>query len=486
MEVGRALENETKNRWVHFQNKETSGGESNVNNVISNARAFGLMQADTLGRNDFRFERIKRLTPLYLERLHIIYDHQALREFFNNAPKREVEPRTYRKEELDRPILREFDPNQPSLIADFIMRGKVSTGPAGSGSKKISGLLLDICQIRPTNDQGLLFRRAMRELDDDMDVVFTIAGAPLRIIDDAIQRESKRFKLLPIDPNIVAKLNKEYSLGLVRTTFADKYPEGQKTTTIGSWAFLISSIDVPSNVSLRLLDALNDVKHKMGPWYQIGQDRQYQLDEFDFYNSYLQQHRRETYVLFHNMMIFLGSVALSATAILAFLSWMVSEYKRVNFFRDLTSVYDDHLPSNINLAPNKSGLQHPIIHDRAKQEIIINKIVDGTKRLLEIREEMRSAYSQGKIVLSHYEHLDVATSKLRGICQDNLAVRLAEYLEKGGKLTADRIRVYRTAGYLKEADYDRLVSHRRVTPKGKSKGERVTPKGKSKGERENE
>ena len=200
---------------------------------------------------DFIRDHIRYVTPLYLERLHIIYDHGAYTKVYQKM------------------FGSSSDISPPSLgtsasvhkaVKTFFQQSKVSTGPVGSASRIFASYLRDVCEIGPFRDEGLHFAEALDSLmheDDGIDIVFSMAGAPLVRVRGALQtREEdggKDLRLMSIESALVPELNGRYGVKLRGSTFKDKYDGYDNTSTIGSYAFLVTSKDVPNLAVMELL-----------------------------------------------------------------------------------------------------------------------------------------------------------------------------------------------------------------------------------------
>ena len=253
IEIGKALEaNTSADASIAVDNdEESTGGLYNATKVMTTPNSFGLVQEDTLPKEDFIRDHIRYVTPLYLERLHIIYDHGAYTKVYQKM------------------FGSSSDISPPSLgtsasvhkaVKTFFQQSKVSTGPVGSASRIFASYLRDVCEIGPFRDEGLHFAEALDSLmheDDGIDIVFSMAGAPLVRVRGALQtREEdggKDLRLMSIESALVPELNGRYGVKLRGSTFKDKYDGYDNTSTIGSYAFLVTSKDVPNLAVMELL-----------------------------------------------------------------------------------------------------------------------------------------------------------------------------------------------------------------------------------------
>lgn len=433
IQVGKLLEKETvSNVGIKIYNEESSGGFENAVSVASSASAFGLLQEDTLTEKDSLRERLRFITPLYVERMHVLY----------------------RRDKCDPNIAIRLSPHDDAAKKLF-QDVKISTGPHGSGSKVFSSYLLSQCEFRKVEDLNLSFKEALTRLETgDVGVVFTIAGAPLRDVKEIIER-NKNIGLMSIDPTIIPELNRTFGLRLRPTTFKEIYEGGEKISTIGSYAFLIASKDVPNSAIMELLSVLDRSKHKMEGYNEHGN---FPLDQFDYMCTFKKEYQGFRMELLRNLFIFIVSVVGTTAAAMTFLVWITSEYKQVNYFRDIIKVYSECLPTNTNLDEQKGAFPKPIIYEN--QNAIISELVRGIARLLSVAQKIRRDYKSGGITMTHYRHLLDSLYEIKDIFQRNLAQRLNEVLEQKllpKKEQQELLRCYYTAGYLKLQNYRDLL-----------------------------
>ena len=162
--------------------------------------------------------------------------------------------------------------------------------------------------------------------------------------------------------------------------------------------------------------------------------------------------------LLRNLFIFIVSVAGTTAAAMTFLVWITSEYKQVNYFRDIIKVYSECLPTNTNLDEQKRPFPKPIIYEN--QNEIISDLVRGIAGLLSVAKKIRRDYKSGGITMTHYRHLLDSLYEIKDIFQRNLAQRLNEVLEQKllpKKEQQELLRCYYTAGYLKLQNYRDLL-----------------------------
>ena len=158
--------------------------------------------------------------------------------------------------------------------------------------------------------------------------------------------------------------------------------------------------------------------------------------------------------LFRNLLIFFVSVSVSASVILMFLSWVLSGFKNVAYFRNLTRIYTEYLPENTNLDEGSGPIPIPVIY--YSQTGIISRLVVGLKELLVLSARVRQDYNTGGMTMTHYGQLQVGIVNLKNTFQKNLAQRFNEYLSNSEELDLSSLRHYYTAGYLRSDDLRNL------------------------------
>ena len=350
-------------------------------------------------------------------------------------------------------------------VKAFFQQAEVSTGPVGSASRIFASYLLDVCKIGPIKDHGAPFAKALDSLmhkDDGIDIVFSIAGAPLASVREALQTQEKGgdkdLRLMSIESALVHELNERYDVKLRGSTFKGKYDGYDNTSTIGSYAFLVTSKDVPNLAVMELLRVLDNSTEEMKRDLAVGTD--FQLEEFPFYETFRQQNQNFLMELMRNLLIFVVSVSITTAGALVFLSRVLSELKNVGHFRKLTKIYTDYLPENTNLDEGTGAFPKPVIYDN--QTGIISKLVMGLKELLVLSSRVRQDYDTGGVTMTHYEHLQTSIANLKEMFQRNLAQRLNEFLSSN-RISSDSLRHYYTAGYLRIEDLRELEARHSET-----------------------
>ena len=74
-------ENKIETLGFKLANERTNGGLDNVVNVLSNSNSFGFIQEATIDKEDVLRQQVQYITPLYMERMHILYDYNQFKKF---------------------------------------------------------------------------------------------------------------------------------------------------------------------------------------------------------------------------------------------------------------------------------------------------------------------------------------------------------------------------------------------------------------------
>jgi len=188
--VGIALEQGAKDKnTIEIKDYPTAGSLDNAIKVMTSHRAFGISQEETLERDEFMKREIRFITPLYMSRLHVIYNKQAFAKY--------VQP-----EEKD--ILPQISTISNPSVLKFFANSKINLGPVGNSASLLGDPLLaemkgQLNDLDNYKGQHMNFsnEKAYQLLGKgDIDVMFTAVGAPLYIIDSLLSTE--KFGLMGI------------------------------------------------------------------------------------------------------------------------------------------------------------------------------------------------------------------------------------------------------------------------------------------------
>ncbi len=457
LKIGEALEDETGQEFGNtFQNKRTSGAFENAMRVAGNRKSCGLIEEVTLTKNDFFRNSVNYVTPLYMERFHIIYRDESPRDEENGGPESGPKALSGDLESVNflktRVIYTGHHRSGTKIFTSYLLgylggiastdsRFKPEDGPEGLGDGAFF-----------TTNSTRNFSELLKDLENNDEetgktVLMNMSGAPLPEVADAFKRD-KHLRLIGIDASLLVALNSKYKLNLRPATFPDAYEGGDDIPTIGSFAFLVCSEDVPNFVILKLLRILNDQKD-----LALGLVA---LKEYEFFHSFEKQYGGYLRDLFRNFFLFAATTVVATALIAMFAIWCISSFKQVGYFREITTVYKT-LPENTKLDESAPPFKKPIIFEQ--QSGIISRLVTGVSGLTKITQRVRADYETGGVTARHYNHLLNSIRYLRDLFQANLFQRLVEVIEAGHweGVTGELLRHYHTAGYLTSLHYFRLV-----------------------------
>ena len=447
--IGTTLEEQTKdNRSIKIINIPTAGGAENAINVMTTINSFGLVQEENVARDDFMRTEIHYITPLYMSRLHILYNIESYKNLVIGEDVDSIPHITG--------VLNES-------TATFFARARINTGPVGSTTRIIASYLITEIN-KQINDRNLSLSQQMnyyplwafKELENgEIDIMCSTAGAPLRDTERLLS--SGKFGLMSIDPSMVATIMKKYGAGVRLADFKNKYANTANTSTIGSYAFLVASKDIPNSDILELLKVLNDSKGLIKEKVGAKESDDFQLDEFDFFNAFQAEHDKTFFQHLKDYFIFFFSIIVATTVILSILLWIVSNNKQNHHFLRISEIAQASIPVNTELIDQEdneiSKHQFPILKVPDNLNENITAIIEGLKKIYELRIYINSDYRTGGITEKHHLDLLEHDNRVKHKLQQILAQQLNEAFRKKGPISIEKLRAFYTQGYLIKEDY---------------------------------
>ncbi len=425
----------------------TSGGFENAVKVMATAKSVGFLQEDTLRKDDIIRSNVRFVVPLYLERMHIIYNRQRLL-----AHAAESETLT----DDEKPVLlAAIENNEVSVempeFRKIFSHSTISSGQPGSGTQVFSSFLFNLLDISARNDLGLPLPEAVDALTQPgspCGIVFYMAGLPVDRVKNALDK-SPELGLINIRPATVELINREFGRSLRPTTFEDRYgSEWESTTTFGSYAYLICSRDLPDASLREFLEQLEAIR-KADP------EKDY-LNEHAFFAAFDKEHSGKWHDRVRAWVLFLTSVAATSAAVMAFLVWFISGWKNARLLQNITDIYVRALPTNVNLRRvGDSPLERPVIDPEKEQQTdYVNELSKGISALMALLEEVRATYSAGGLTSTHYRTLRETAWSLISVLRTHVARRISGLVTRH-KLNdgATVIEDYFIGGYLSREDF---------------------------------
>lgn len=383
------------------------------------------------------------VAPLYLEKLHLLYSKEAFKQYITIDSPDSI------------PLISTIS-NESTL--NFFANSRINTAPVGSGTRVIASYLL-----AEINKQILGKNLAMRQQikntsggykqleNGKIDIFFSIAGAPLKEVESLLA--ANKFGLMSIDPSIIASLNEIYGINLRMADFKNKYTGTSNISTIGTYAFLIASVNIPNLDILELLKVLHDSKEEIKNKLGLKSVESFQLDEFDFLDIFKAEHERTLMKKISDILIFLFSIVVATALVCTILLWIVSVLKQNTYFRKISVILKKTIPENTEF---EEGRNYPIPKTPLDQKVNIAKIINGMKRLYIMTNVINEDYYTGGITDSHHIFLsdNVYTIKMR--LQNIFAQSINDDFEKGNTIPLEELRAFYTAGYLSMDDFVKL------------------------------
>lgn len=446
--IGTTLEEQTRdNRSIKIINVPSAGGAENAINVMTTSNSFGLVQEESVAKDDFMRTEIHYIAPLYMSRLHILYNIES----YNNLVSENADSIPRISAVLN------------NSTATFFARAKINTGPVGSTTRIIASYLMTEIN-KQINDRNLSLNQQMNYYplwafdyleNGEIDIMCSTAGAPLRDTERLLS--SGKFGLMSIDPSMVAIITRKYGAGVRLADFKNKYVNTANTSTIGSYAFLVASKDVPNSDILELLKVLNKSKGLIKEKVGAKESDDFQLDEFDFLNSFQAEHDKTFFHHLKDYFIFFLSIIVATAVVLSILLWVVSSNKQNRHFLRISKIAKDSIPGNTELIDQEGDEtakhQFPIPKVPDNLNEIITAIIEGLKKLYELRVYINSDYRTGGITEKHHIYLLEHANRVKIKLQHILAQQFNEAFRKEGPINIEKFRAFYTQGYLIKDDY---------------------------------
>src|SRR5260221_3015383 len=256
--IGEAIEGPFQDDGDVIHNCRTGGGYDNAMKVTIEGNSFGLIQQEMMRDNDQLRNEVRVVAPIFLERMHMLYRKELMKDFVNSDGVLQL---------------------SPGMSASFLRRftntiRHISVGPVGSASQilssyvlqlidgQIAGRLHGVPKYRLTGDSfemafARLKKGGMRRSDSVIDIMFYVGADPINAINDILDKGE--YALMSISPSFITVLNKEFDLNLRVADFKNKYDEQQmeNISTIGTLAYLIASKSTPDDDVLRMLKRID-------------------------------------------------------------------------------------------------------------------------------------------------------------------------------------------------------------------------------------
>ncbi len=428
--VGESLVEESKkNNDFVLSNEPSNGGVENFSRVISHANSFALVPEYLLQEKDRMSEYINAVSPLYIERLHVLYNTEMI-------------PGEH--------LLTGYLPGSTKAL----FKKGVSIGPVGSGTNVLTSMIINELRQNDTSWTFNTFDESTEEAfaslkDKKTGIMFTVAGAPIPEVTELLQDST--FAIMPIDPSFILQLNKSYNHNFRITNFNTKYNDTQihKATTIGSYAYLVSSKDVPGHVIAKVLQMLEQAKPRIKEKLDLKADEEAQLEEFNFWKNYTMVQEHEEVAFAKDLILFLITTVTSTIFFMWLFIWIVSNLKMARYFRRGTQLYAGFVPKHSNtemVANENSDIDIALVDD---QKGLVRKLIHALNGYYMMKEAIVKDYETGGITESHFRGLISSTDGTVEELQGMLARRIFWLIHNSNAMELEIIRKYYVVGFIK-------------------------------------
>ena len=446
IKIGDCLDKDIYNESEKFiiKNVHTNGAFENAYKTMNSMRAFGLIQEATIAKDDYIKERIRYISPLYLERMHVFYN----KKLFKNSIAKENS-------------LQSLIIGTSKSVQSFFNNTTVSTGPVGSGTNIFASYIIAQAGYTP---QSILHEHtdlAIEKLkNNELGVVFSSVGAPIQEYIDLLNLSNgEKIGLFSISPSLVTDINKTYNINLRHADFKEKYSNHEDVTTLGSLTYLIASNDVPPKVINRFLKKLEKIrdqlnvnnskfehKHSINPLY-----------EFDFIASYNKQRKSDFANIIRDILLFIVSVIISSFGLFWIFLWIISSKKTAKHFSELNYIIANYFPKSKGIEIGNYKVAVPIVDNSYIK--IINDLAEGIHKTRVLTYTVREDYDTGGITDFHYnyinESLKDAISESKSMLAKNLEV---SFLFSSDSISKDVIEKYYIGGYITKEVFEKIYN----------------------------
>jgi TRAP-type uncharacterized transport system substrate-binding protein len=445
--IGKSMEQGSANRGdFSIVNKETKGGIQNFYKATSYSRSIALVPEFILQTHAPMGDYLNKVSPLYEERLHVIYNyHRFRRQFPDSSPPR-------------------LSISLREQTVKYLNGTKVNASSVGSGTNLLSRIILN--ELEYHNSQLRIESVTQMAIDDaylalkrnSIEIMFLLAGAPLNSVEELLATDS--FRLMDIDPAFIAIINQKYNLKLTYSNFNGKYEsQGERSAVnaMGSYAYLTASKDVPKFVLKEVMVLLEENKGEIMRKLEISDPDKFQLREFDFLQNYHDSNEGHTREFWKNLVVFVLSVSTSTLFLLWLFIWIASNVKMTRYFRKGTKIYLESVPKHSSrqlIRNDDSNVDVLLIPD---QRGLAVGLVEGLNKYYQMKEDLVGDYESGGITETHYRSILRVTNASIEEVQGMLFRRIYRLHDVGKQVPLELIKKYYTVGYIRKDRFDQLL-----------------------------
>lgn len=496
---------------VTTKNRQTAGGYDNAINVLVTPKSFGLVQEETLGYNDPMREKLKYIAPLYMERMHILYNTK--------------------NSDATTPIRISSVLREPSK--EFFAEARISTGPVGSSGRIMASYILSHInqQLKSQNTKleinaetySYTTKEGLQKLiDGEIDIVFSMAGAPLGGVSKVLE-EHKHIKLMSIEPSAVSDINQFHKVNFRATDFKNKYfdidGDSIKASTLGAYAYLIASPDIKNSEALTMLNAIKNSRDNIKANIEFDLHREkcesginqiypqqakelcektFQLNEFSAIDSFENENENSLTDIITAFIPPISSIIILLPLFFSTFTWWSSLRKQSNYMHEINTVIananstppqdtdNDHSiqepdSNNTNGIPqqNPNNSQEQVLARATRNHPAPNSTHKHIVKVLKSIDEMSITISKdfqtGGMTETHYNFLNNQLLYIKDNWGQGLFICLK--LKHSTQLSQEILDEYVSLGYLNYRQYQKLLiikrQHEQTPPTDDTPNENV-------------
>jgi len=396
----------------------------NAFGVLNTSKSFGIIQDDTYINADFvkNDNKIKEITKLYMERLHILcIDKPERLKNINKISSKDIE--------------------SIKLITDAIDQGTFFAGKSQASARILLPHLLETWGIKNAYKLPGGSNHSMEEMIDEIlnqdseigypRIAIFFVGTNIEIIEKLYRGiNSKEVKLLGVSPIDIRKVNELQEVDLEITNFGQAYDKYKDVPTAGSFATLIGSKDLTPKEIYQFLSILDKVI-KDAEFKDIFDNPPIPLR--DVKEFYQEDDKKGNFTFLRSLIIFITAIIISTFLFSNLILNIISTGKQSIYYKNIIEVYRTLSKINkTNINMDKSP-EYQFQYSKAIQ------IKEGILKFEEIGWKIREDYNTGGITINHHKYLMENLNHVFVWFEKKLTYRLTFVISKMPNEIADEI-----------------------------------------------
>lgn len=240
---------------------ETGGSHDNIQNVGLSAHAIGFAGENALKSKTSEMRKVRAIVPTHLEKLQVLYRKDRWKEITSDKSNCPTQPKIGSCVPPERPfITRPLNPFTRALLSN----SAVHVGPPGSATRLIAAEILAQARLREDDeDDGVGAQLVFGPFKEQHDLLAREGAGPSRVnvgvaLAGPLSRAEELVKegkcgFAAVDPALAPSLRVDEDIALQPTVISEA---GTDVETLGNFAWLIASEDVPDSHLSAILVAL--------------------------------------------------------------------------------------------------------------------------------------------------------------------------------------------------------------------------------------